>query len=161
MSERLRSRHDLHSVAVHLSYEVLAMREALGVWKRSQRDVVFRLALENFLLHARNLLNTFYEPRPLGEMGSDDLLARDFFIPPATWERVRPPSVPPTLTGVRERLNKLLAHLTYSRIGYALKDDPDWRWPCAEMASELEELIRSFMDNLPVENRDFFAMLEG
>ncbi len=45
-------------------------------------------------------------------------------------------------------------------IGYAQNDDPEWRWLCLEMASELEELIQLFMENLPAENRDFFAMLK-
>jgi hypothetical protein len=70
------------------------MRGALAVWKAGPGGV-YRLALENFLLHVRNLLNSFYEPRPIGETGSDVVLARDFFIPPATWEGVRPLSVPP------------------------------------------------------------------
>jgi len=135
------------------------MLDAFEIWKRSAGSGIYRFALESFLLHARNLLNTFYEPRPLAQMGDDDLLARDFFIPPANWERVRPASVPPTLSSVRERLNKLLAHLTYSRVGYADNDDPSWRWPCAEMARELKELIEVFKKNLPEENRRFFGDL--
>jgi len=161
VNQRLRTRHDLHGAAVHFSYEVLAMREALDVWKVHRGDVLFRLALENLLLHARNLLNVFHEPRPLGEMGSDDVLARDFFVPPATWERLRPAALPATLGATRDRLNKLLSHLTYSRSEYATNDDPSWRWPCAEMASELEDLIRLFLENLPGEHRNFFAMLQG
>jgi hypothetical protein len=158
-STRLRTRHELESVALHFFYEVTQMREALVFWK-SGPPALHRLALEDFLLHARNLLNMFYEARVLHEVSDDDVLARDFYVPPASWERIRP-GLPPTLEGVRERLNKLLAHLTYSRIGYAQSDAEDWRWPCAEMGSELEELVALFLRNLPAENKDFFSMLDA
>ena len=136
------------------------MRESFRIWSQSPPDPLFRLSLESFLVHARNLLNAFYEARTLDQVSDDDVLARDFYIPPATWDALRPSPAPPTLRSVQGRLNKLIAHLSYSRVKYALEDPLTWSWPCNTMAGELDELTMLFLKNLPAEHRGYFAMLE-
>jgi hypothetical protein len=158
MPDRIRTSGELRRAAVHFMWEFETMRESYAIWSGTPRGAIYRLSLESFLLHSRNLLNTFYEARQLHQVSEDDVLARDFFIPPATWEKVRP-ELPPTLASVKERLNKLVSHLSYSRLDYAMNDALDWRWPCDAMSGELHGLTILFKTNLPEEHKAFFVGL--
>ena len=74
------------------------------------------MLLEDFMLHAR-VLRAFFVDEPR----RDDVSARHFFDDPAPWTRASA-GLCSYLIEHRERLNKYIAHLTYSR----LKEDKQW-----------------------------------
>jgi len=92
------------------------------------------VCLENFLLHARNLRNFF---AAAGK--HDDVLAADFLGRPM---RVRLPLL--RSQGIRKRLNKSLAHLSYSRSRFRA------RWPGDRLYTEINQAMNRFAARLRV-----------
>lgn len=110
------------------------------IWLRSNGMFgthLWNLALEGYLLHARNLIDFFYEsknPKP------DDVLAIDFA---PSWKTTRPPRSE-LLTMARQRMNKMLSHLTYSRRELKL-----FSWATGDIRKQLEALIEQFLSEIP------------
>jgi len=72
----------------------------------------------------------------------DDVLASHFFDDKRDWEDHRP-QMSQFLTDQLPRINKLLAHLTYTR----LKTDPHWNIP--EIGKEIERCLDKFLRSVP------------
>ena len=92
-----------------VAYELEQIRDLLKAWP-STPGLQQNAWIEAILVHARQLLDFFEEPRRFVRSGKeeDDILAVDFGFVAA------PVAVPKTF---RLRLNKDLAHLSYSRQG--------------------------------------------
>ncbi len=104
------------------------------------------LTLEGFLLHARVLRDFFVGP----PKKDDDVLAEHFLeepVPVCTWSC-------PYLSEHRnrKRLDKLLAHLTYTRLGHEKK------WNVAKIHAEIERAWQEFLGALPVGTQQWFAL---
>ena len=104
----LRGRAALKSAAAALGYEWGMARASalrLGVAMKHDDQVAVNMALECFLLHARNIRDFFAaDGRP------NDVLSRDFFGRPI---RVALPLL--RSSRMQNRLNRRVAHLSYSR----------------------------------------------
>ena len=103
------------------------------------------LLLEGFLLHAR-VLRDFLRPDPPRD---DDVLARHFFNNPAEWEQ-KESDLCPYLHDDKARINKKLAHLTYSRLTAAEG------WDDATIHREINDAWDQFWSLLPRHKRKWF-----
>ena len=106
-------------------------------------DAKSNLVLEGFLLHARVLRDFLVKKNPK----LDDVLAEHFLEEPLPYLGPLP-----YLEEHRERLNKLLAHLTYTRREY------EKRWDVAKIHTEIDRAWREFLDVLPEKTRQWFAL---
>lgn len=82
--------------------------------------LVCNTLLECFLLHARNLYDFF-----ISEPQRDDVSALQFFDDPATWNTLKP-HLCPYLRSERQRLQGMLAHVTYRRLTYEEQGQKSW-----------------------------------
>lgn len=107
---------------------------------RSKIAKLFRYAmLETFLLHARNLLEFFYEPKQ--KKYPNDLRSQDFILKPH--QNSYPLPKPSWYDDVMSRIGKQLAHLTKHRLYLP----PEW-YP-DEIFSPLQKAILKFTSALP------------
>jgi hypothetical protein len=110
MARGRRTDAELQHASGHVLYGLTQLvgaadRLALGVTDQ----VTHNALIESFASHVRSLME-FFDSRP--DAKADDVIAADFFDDSATWTSTRP-VWPTDLDGVRERVNKELAHLTY------------------------------------------------
>ena len=101
--------------------------------------------LESFLLHTRVLHDFFYKERT-----QDDIVATEF-VP--EWKSECPPKGE-YLSSRLERLNKALAHLSRKRLTY---ETDDKSWDIGLIKQEVDVVIRTFLDKLPLDRRQWFA----
>lgn len=143
-----RAEEELEGISRDIAYEISMMLGALATFRGNAVSVhvLKNLAIEGFLLHLRNLRDLFYRSR----LKSDDVRASDFFSDPGKWESIRPPlaSVIKEKSG---RLNRQLAHLSYSR----LRLQKSWGNLDA-MAAEMIKVADTFLQSLPQERRRWF-----
>lgn len=105
----------LRAISEHVLYEgqmVAGIGPALnaGQFGEDHGDVIRNALVEAFAVHARGLSDfLFRAPR------QDDAAAEQFFAP-GEWAALRGEEISPQLRAVRERTNKEIAHLTYSRL---------------------------------------------
>lgn len=90
--------------------------QSTGVIKASQNNekeelrVVNSAIIEAFAILVRSLLDFFYS-----EARQDDVIAQHFFSSPDDWIKARPSKSSADIYKVKTRVNKEIAHLTYSR----------------------------------------------
>lgn len=135
-----KSERELEGIAHEVQYEVDMMRNAARLL-RSARDRVHRtFYLELFLLHLRNMREFLY----CTSTNPDDVAAEDF-ISPDDWSSIRPP-LGPKISKERERLNRALAHLSYSRLIY---NKTGKGWYVETMRGEIEGTLETFFRAIP------------
>ena len=108
------------------------------------------LLLEGLLLHAR-VLYDFLVHNPK----QDDISAQDYFDDSSDWKKTAEKLCPYLSADEKKnykRLNKKLAHLTYSR----LTEDKDWDFKA--IASELQTAWETFQSDLPAERQKWFPL---
>ena len=135
----IRGLNALRSAAGDLSYEwdmARASANALAQATKAQNTPLINIFLEDFLLHARNLRD-FFAPR--GK--SDDVLTRDFF---GRQMRVAMPLL--RSSAIRHRLNKRVAHLTFSRTRFRAS------WNARKLLSEIDQAMILFAARLRAEH---------
>ena len=105
------------------------------------------LLMEGFLLHVRVLLDFF-----IGEPKKDDVSARHFYKDESVWTR-ESPNLCTYLRDPdhRKRVNKKLAHLTYSR----LTEKEEWDFPA--IRKDIDEAWKKFQSLLDERDRDWFS----
>ncbi len=135
----------------HIVYEVDMLGKCASVLSRRPDQLTQNMALESFLVHVRNLRDFLY-----GESTKpDDVVAGDFFPGPGQWEVIRPP-MPKVLEVNHERLNRALAHVSYSRLKYK---GPAKAWPSQQIASKQIAVVRAFLRHLPQDRSAWFSRL--
>ncbi len=92
--------------------------------------------LESWVLHVRNLIDFFYTPKKL-----DDIVMMEFTNDGQGIGDF--PKITTELEMARERANKEMAHLTYSRVG---KSDADKQWAVGKITVQLIERVKAFAD---------------
>jgi hypothetical protein len=107
-------------------------------------DCLRNLLLEDFLLHARILRDFF-----VGSPREDDVSAAHFFDDPSYWLAISA-SFCPYLKQHKTRLDKYLAHLTYSRL------NEDKNWDLNVIHSEIAHAGQQFYSLLPPERQAWF-----
>jgi hypothetical protein len=113
-------------------------------------DIVERALLESFLIHVRVLTDFFYPERchkKVDQKKHNDIMAKNFFELPDRWSKIRPPKSD-SLNEAETRANKLLAHLTYTRL---TTNQEESRWKPEKIANELEKVLDIFLQNVPRE----------
>ena len=121
----------------HLRYEfqMLLATARLLQTRGLPSDHAYAL-LESWVLHVRNLIDFFYTPKKM-----DDVVMVEFS---SGWKGIREfPKITTELARARDRANKEMAHLTYSRIG---KSDADRQWAVGPITSQLIERMKAFAD---------------
>ena len=106
------------------------------------------IALESFLLHFRNL-RAFLCPS-LQTTGDDDAIASDFLgrtVATDVGDAV-------ILSAGKQRLDRMLAHLSYSREKYIAAGDGGWR--VAQMTVDLLKQLEAFLAQLPPQTAGMF-----
>ena len=103
------------------------------------------MLLEVFLLHAR-VLRDFFVKSP----SDDDVSTQHFFDAPSVWVS-KANTLCQTLEKERVRLNKKLAHLTYSR----LTEEEEWDFN--GIHDELLKAKHEFLDALEPDQRKWFV----
>jgi len=128
----------------HFYYEVKMLSfTATKLIEFTQIDIWNKnMALETFLLHARNLREFFYRDSKQHET---DARAYEFVKERNKWEEARPEETE-WIKKVRERVNTELAHLTYRR--YA-GTPPDKGWKHYEIQKDFLKVVKIFLDHLP------------
>lgn len=99
------------------------------------------MALETFLLHARNLKEFFYNDN---KRYDTDARAWDFLEDKNLWQKLRPAEMG-SMIQIRKRAGKELAHLSYKRI---YGTPPEKNWNIGEILSELLKVVDIFLDHL-------------
>lgn len=135
LTRLLRGRRALKSAAQDLGYEWNMARIAvrlLSLAQRARSQVMVNLTMETFLLHARNLRDFFATS---GQ--PEDVLASDFLGRPL---RVRMPLL--RSAKIRRRLNKRIAHVSYSRSRLGRQ------WDVRTLATEIDEAMEAFVTRL-------------
>ena len=137
---------ELERIASDIAYEVSMMLGALAAFSGQQvsEHVWKNLAMEGFLLHLRNLRDFFYSTSESSK--PDDVLAEDYV---SSWDTDRPP-LAQVIAEKRERLNRQLAHLSYSRLRF----QKSWG-NLDEMRGEIMKTANSFLEVLPEDKRDW------
>jgi len=147
----VRTVEELRGVANHLRYEVDMLQSsargiASGVF--GGKNTVANAMLEVFVLHVRSVVDFLY---PRGRhIKDDDVLASDFFDSAERWCKIRDKHIAKelreSLNDTRDRADKEMAHLTYSR----LKVTPAEKgWPYIKIANEARKAIKVFIDGAP------------
>ena len=131
----LRGQRALMSAAKDVAYELDMVRKAAALVVQARaaghQDLV-NLFLEAFLLHARNLRDFLaWSNNP------NDVVASDFVGRPV---RVRMPLL--RSRKVRDRLNKRIAHLSYSRSRLGRQ------WNVAVLLTEIDSAMDAFLRRL-------------
>jgi len=134
---------ELHEAANHVDYElqmlnamVLLLSSAHGA--TAMRQAVANACLESFVLHVRNLIDFLYPP---ASPKPDDILSDQYVRDEVTWRTCRPAKTP-LLLDAETRVNKLAAHLTYSRLQL------DKTWKFSDIRADLCRVITCFVDQL-------------
>jgi hypothetical protein len=111
-----------------------------------QAAILKNIRLESFILHARNLIEFYYEKSNSKKerIHEDDAWAVDFFKEKELWLNIRP-DIKDWKRKFEKRAAKELAHLTYSR----LEISPENKiWNIFEIANPIKEISILFIDNI-------------
>lgn len=114
---------------------VRAAADRLAGARAASDFIAVNIALEAFLIHARNIRDFF---RPKGR--HNDVLARDFLSPPP---RVRLSRL--RNRRLKQRLDRAIAHLTFSRSRLGR------RWRVQALLSEIDTAMAAFIARLETE----------
>jgi hypothetical protein len=153
---RNRTDNELEAAAKHVRYEIRMLVHSsriLGAVHGSPAVMDLQgddrnMALESFLIHYRNL-RAFLCPS-LQPTGDDDILASDFL------DAVIARNVVETtkLETDKKRLNKTLAHLTYSRNQYI--EPADYQWETGAMSIDMLDELENFVGLLQPDRAQWF-----
>lgn len=111
-------------------------------FQRAKNQGSTNMALEDCLLHARNLMEFFYyKPHKLY------LRAYDFVENKTKWDRDKPEKTH-WIKEVERRANKELAHLAHGRI---YGTPPEKGWECGAIVRDFLKVVKVFLDHLPGE----------
>jgi hypothetical protein len=109
---------ELREASRHLNYEMSMLEATRGRLVGGIDKTTENILVESFLIHARNLIDFL---QPTTHLRDDDVIAADFFVGAAVdWEdvfkkvNIFTPAM--DIEGIRDRINKRLAHLTYDRL---------------------------------------------
>jgi hypothetical protein len=156
----IRKPDELRGAAAHVDYEIEMLvysASCVGGWhslsQNTREGYPNNMALESFLLHFRNL-RAFLCPS-LQPVSIDDVCASDFFDEPEE----RDLGTASRLSEDQERLNKMLAHLSYRRDKYITAGD--YKWMVARMLVVVLEDLQAFFGQLSKERWDWFRSIPG
>lgn len=150
---------ELEEGARLVTYEYLMLVEAGRRWSdQSLREYSksakweHRIVTDVFLLHARNLLD-FLVPRASAK--SRDVVAQHYA---STWACSQDETLAGrTIADWRDRIDKLLSHVTYRRTAMISETQPQPRWPIEKLHEDLVMRFCEFLKSLPASRREWFG----
>ena len=143
MNRRI-TQEKLRLVSDHLWYEIWMFRTMALVLFHGflgKRGPIHNAVLESFGIHVRGLLDFLYAEKP----GEDDVVAEHYFSTYQEWHNARP-EISDYLRKARRRVNKEMAHLTYTRLSVG-GEAKGWDVPL--LASEIERVLKVFIELVP------------
>ena len=143
VSRQRRGDDELRAVSGHLWYELQMFRAtALGLMSGLfPGGPLHDAVLEAFIIHGRNLLHFLYPEKPQ----DSDVLAEDFLDDPIQWPTVRG-DMPASLTSLRRRANKEVAHLTFDRLSVTQEEKG---WHFVDILRDLDLKFHAFRRLVP------------
>ena len=139
MARKSRTDRDLQTVSMVVAYEVEMLKRAGEDLDASGGDAARRnIALESFLIHARNLLHFLYESPEHAHM--DDVIAVDY-----TGGGLA--TMPPDYQDICGRISKHLAHITYRR-------QQKETWDCQALVGVIRDGLDEFRNATPASRLD-------
>lgn len=158
MPRKIRSDSELQEAALHVKYEIEMLThctEYLSAEYASPPDPLAthdkNMALETFLMHYRNL-RAFLCPN-LQRVAEDDIIASDFLKEPAA----RDIADASKFKLDKERLDGMLSHLTYRRVGYIAASNN--LWSVSDMVRAMLLELQAFIGALPSAMASWFPTL--
>jgi hypothetical protein len=138
----VKAKTQLIDASAALYYEVLVLEATAKALSSQTVDdpLQARAVIESFLIHSRNLIDFMYPTKP----EKDDILAQDFFLDPGDWLRQREAEGAILQTSKR-RINKLLSHLTYTRLKTSSEDS---KWDSVGLRDEIVLKLRVFLKHV-------------
>ena len=136
-----RTTKELKGGLQQLTYEFNMLNSLAYIlaFDRNAQGVIHNALLESFLIHARTLIDFFYDECPY----PDDIIAAHF-LAKEKWESIRLEKSQ-LLGNVVKNANKYLAHITYTRLQGKIS------WPYMKIANEIEAIKNIFWKHLPKE----------
>jgi hypothetical protein len=161
MVEPCRPIDEREQAAWLVRYELWTLRESRAACPIDARTLTRNpavFATASCLIHARNVLDFLY---PRRRLLADDIVADEFTG--GRWSRLQPLAAEVLLAGLplitmRQRLDKELAHLSYSRLAARNLDDQLWRY-AALLAEDLLALADRFLVMLEEPERSWFGAI--
>jgi hypothetical protein len=145
---KIREDSELSEAATHVSYEIEMLAysaEQLGSSHASPPATLSEndkhMAMECFLLHFRNI-RSFLCPSLGNPPRKNDLVASDYFGNSEATDCAKAA----TFSLDKDRLDQMLAHLTYCRLEYV--SDGNVGWKIAKLTIDVLEELNSFLDDL-------------
>lgn len=111
--------------------------------------------LESWCIHLRNLLDFFYTPSSKRSGRNDDMLAEDYVSDLKQFKRGRTGTM--KFTGIKKRVGKQIAHMTYHRNIYN-KRTKLWHYP--RIFAKLQPTIIAFYESLPKHRKKWLHFIE-
>ncbi len=143
---------NLKETAPRIVYEIKMLRDTSFSLRTSSlvrsNTLLRRVFLESTLLHARSLLEFFTKQRCDKGVSKYDVLAQDYSN---GWLPAQPPEY---LLENRQRLNRMLAHLSYKR-NQLIRTNR--RWDIPKISAEIEGLWSDFYSHLSLEKAEWFV----
>ena len=133
---------DPERAARHVAYELGMLRTIFVGHLRTQNVIM----IEAFLVHARNLIEFFWDGSPKGA-----ILPKDFGGPARRDKN-------PEIAELHDQISQLLSHLTWARVQLHEPDPPDLgygrgRWVFEAIAGKAD----TFFKGLPEDRRKWFS----
>lgn len=134
-----------------LFYELWMLNQSARRWSNPSDPIVQNIAIESFLVHFRNLRDFFYPPLSAwtNPRAADDVVAFDYC---ESWDKAAK-DWQEAVPGERDRINKQLAHISYTR------PTLDPKWPISQICTAIRKSLFEFVDTLSVERREWFSVV--
>lgn len=144
-----RNDDELRGAAHHVAHDIRMLGRAFD---RLQNDA---FAYTAWFVHCRSVMDFFRE----GKTDDDDINVSDFLTQGPTWKGlVQGIKKPDGYKDTRTAVNKLAAHLTYTRLKYEKGGEyEDKGLPSEKITNYLLALTHLFLDALPSERRVWFG----
>lgn len=140
----LKSEDIINFLDEHFSYEVdmifFSLKKCIELGKTTENIPNKNMAIENFLLHARNLLEFFYQPHNKNEKCS---YAGHFFNNEDDWGKICPNKTE-TIKQLEKRVHNEVTHLGYDRISGT---PPEKSWDNQQLLKDFMAIIKIFIEN--------------
>jgi len=139
----------LKKATEHLLYEIETFYQTLALLTQPRNQIEVNILLDSFTLHLRNLFYFFY---PLQKSSKnlkikfkhDDMFVFDYIDKPGYFRRNK--TKKKDLRFILRKVDKQVAHLTYTRNRYSLKTKS---WPFIDIGKKMTKTLISFYDSLP------------
>jgi hypothetical protein len=164
LQDTLFTEHDtkeLQEASDAFEYEASMVLDTFDLlWQQTPGTPIAKAILESFLIHARLLIDFFYHGKKYRrKIYRDDIVPEQFRLDPDELNKIRPPDMSTVLNQARDKADKLLAHLTYTRI----RETEDYgRWDVGPIKSEIQNILKIFVQRVPSElqGQKFKALAE-